>query len=254
VGAGSRDPVSDLAAQPEHEAAVTRGDDEHGSATLLAIAAMLLVGVLGAALILVSSTEIIIAASFRSGIEARDAAAAMMARGLDEVAGAADWTGPIAGTVVSTLNDGVVGVRVLTDGSPVDLPQVVNLANCAQTTNCTATDRAAVTRDRPWGTNNPNWRLYAYGPLASALPSATVVDSPYYVALLVADDPSASHRAAAGDWEGLSLRAESFGPRAAHAVVEVTVRRNVNSGADQTEYNSGLEQPPMTVLSWREVR
>jgi hypothetical protein len=233
---------------------VTRAADTRGTATLLAIAAMLLVGVLGAALILVSSTEIIIAASFRAGIEARDAAASMMARSLDDMAVAADWAGPIAGTVVSSLTDGVAGVRVLADGSTVDLSQVLNLADCALTTACTAADLAAVTRDRPWGANNPSWRLFAYGPLSAVLPSATVVGSPYYVVLFVADDPSGSHRGAVGDWEGLALRAEAFGPRAAHAVVEAIVRRIVNPGDGDTEYNSGLEPPLMTLLSWREVR
>jgi hypothetical protein len=233
---------------------VTGVGDERGAAMLLAIAAMLLIGMLGAALMLVSSSEIIIAGSFRGGIEARDAAAAMMARGIDDIAGAADWAGPIAGTVVSTLVDGGAGLRTLTDGTTIELNQAVNLANCQQATNCSAADLAAVTSDRPWGPNNPDWRLYAYGPLASVLPSATAVDSPYYVMLLVADDPSASHQAPAGDWEGVALRAESFGPRAAHAVVEVIARRSVNFALDETEYNSGSGQSPMNVLSWREVR
>ena len=45
------------------------------------------------------------------------------------------------------------------------------------------------TAERPWGTNNPRWRLYAYGPVHDFLPTGTI-NSPFYVVVWVADDPS----------------------------------------------------------------
>ena len=47
----------------------------------------------------------------------------------------------------------------------------------------------ANTSGRPWGANNPRWKLYAYGNLNDMLPTGTI-NSPYYVVLFVGDDPS----------------------------------------------------------------
>ena len=44
------------------------------------------------------------------------------------------------------------------------------------------------TARRPWGTNNPIWRLYAHGALADLSPSGAI-DSNVYVVVWVADDP-----------------------------------------------------------------
>ena len=107
-------------------------------------------------------------------------------------------------------------------------------------------DMDAVTAQRPWGPNNPRWQLYAYGRLNDLLPNESI-DSPYYVSVLVGDDPSETdaqpledgHAAGAGI---LVLRAESFGPRGVHMSVEMTVAR------------PAAGQPGLRVLSWREVR
>ena len=68
--------------------------------------------------------------------------------------------------------------------------QVVNVANCGKPTTCSASDlNGNATGDRPWGANNPVWTLYAYNRLDAMLPADTI-DSPYYVVVLVGDDPS----------------------------------------------------------------
>jgi hypothetical protein len=233
---------------------VKRAAAEDGVAMMVAMMALLLMSALGAAMILVSSSETIIAAHFRSAIDARYAADAMMARGIDEVAGLEDWAGPIAGAVQSALVDGALGPRTLQDGSTIDLVQAANLANCSKATACSPADLDAVTADRPWGANNPRWQPYAYGPLNSMLPAANAVDSPCYVLLLVADDPSATHQGPPAGWEGIALRAEAFGPRGAHRVVEVVAGRTVAIPGGEKDYNLGTGRSPMRILSWREVR
>ena len=89
---------------------------------LVAVMAVLLLTALGAALILSSSTETIIAASFRSGIEARYAAAAMLDRGMDDLTSVEDWSLVTGGLLRSSWVDGApAGARTLSDGSTIDL-------------------------------------------------------------------------------------------------------------------------------------
>src|SRR5439155_25453004 len=84
------------------------------------------------------------------------------------------------------------------------------------------------------------------GPVSDMLPTGTV-NSPFYVIVLVADDPSENDGNPTQDGvvpcpcppgnpgSGvLALRAEAFGPRGAHKVIEFTVART-----DTTELERG---------------
>jgi hypothetical protein len=117
---------------------------------------------------------------------------------------------------------------------------------------------AATTGDRPWGANNPRWTAYAYGPLATIL-GATSIRSGFYVMAFVADDPSendddpARDGADAGLNPGsgiIALRAESFGPRNAHCVIEAIVKRIALPPAEP----GGAMSTALRVLSWRDLR
>ena len=208
---------------------------EDGVALVVALMALLLMTALGTALILTSSSETIIAAHFRDSLEARYAAGAMVERGVDDIAASSDWTLLTSGVLQSAWVDGAPsGPRTLVDGATIDLGQAVNLANCRKTTVCSAADMNAVTSDRPWGTNNPRWKPYAYGPLRN-LAGPGSIDSPCYVLVLVGAG------VATPGWDVLAVRGEAFGPRAAHAVVEATVGRAAGSAAAR-------------ILSWREIR
>ena len=217
---------------------------EDGVAMVIAMIAVLLMTAIGGALILTSSSETIIAAHFRDNLEARYAAGAMIERGMDDVAPLDDWTPLIGGLLRSSWIDGPPGVRTLPDGSTLDLAQAVNLASCQKTAACSQADFDAVMADRPWGVNNPRWALYAYGPLRSLLPPPGVIQSACYVMLLVGNGPSPAL---------LALRAEAFGPRGAHAVVEATVGRTGRL-SDGRDYNDDPGQGAVKILSWREVR
>ena len=212
-----------------------------------ALMAMLLMSALGAALILITSSETMIAASFRNSQGALHAADAAVERALAEVAEVGDWDQLLNGTIHSSFVDGpAFGTRMVSDVA-VDPSQLVTLANCRKTTRCSGAEMDAVTLDRPWGGNNPRWQLYAYGELRNAVPDSTV-DSPFYVVVLVGDDPSETDNDPSDDGGGehnpgagvLLLRAQAFGPRSAHTTIELTAARTAGGR--------------LRMLSWRQIR
>jgi hypothetical protein len=210
-----------------------------------ALMLMLLMSALGAVLILVASSETMIAANFRNSQEALYAADAAADHALAEMAGVADWDQLVNGTIRSAFVDGSPFGTRLVSGAPVDLSQVVSLANCNKTTTCSGAEMDAVTAERPWGANNPRWQLYAYGGIKSAVPGA---DSPCYVVVLVGDDPSETDNDPSDDGGGttnpgagvLLLRAQAFGPRSARKTIEIAMAR---AGGGRVR-----------LLSWREIR
>jgi hypothetical protein len=233
---------------------------ENGAALVVAILCMLLVAALAAALLVTTASETMIAANYRNAGEAREAADAVLERALGDLPTAADWSPLLAGAAVSGFVDGAAGgARILADGSTLDLSHVQNLANCNHAAVCSGPEMDAVTADRPWGSNNPRWQLYAYGPLASLQPGS--INSPFYVVALVAYDPSenddnpladGASPCAAGELPVglppscnpgsgvLEVRGEAFGPRGVHRTVSATIARTAPS--------------TLRVLSWREMR
>jgi hypothetical protein len=234
---------------------------EQGVAVIIAVMSTTLMLTLGGALILLSSSETAIAANFRVAHEATYAADAAIERAFADLRSEADWTPVLAGSVRSSFADGVPsGTRTLADGSTIDLDGITNLANCQKASVCSDSEVAAVTTDRPWGANNPRWRLFAYGPLANTLGSASI-RSALYVLAFVGDDPSENDGNPSVD--GLIVantpnpgngtvvvRGEAFGPRGAHKVVEATIARLTIPPADP----GGQPSTELRVLSWREVR
>ena len=228
---------------------------EHGMALLVAMMAMLLMTALGAALVLTTSSEAIIAGNFRNSIEGLYAAEAVLERSLDDLQTLPGWNPVLDGLLQSAFVDGAPGgSRTLSDGSAIDLGQAINMANCRKITACSTTDLDAVTADRPWGANNPRWRLYAYGRLSDMMP-AGAINSPYYVMVMVGDDASENDDNPLLDGIGpgnpgagiLAMRAEAFGPRGAHTAIELTLAR-----IDAAELESA--RAGVRVLSWRAVR
>jgi hypothetical protein len=225
---------------------------------MAALMAMLLLATLGAALVLTTSSETIIAGNFRTGGEGLYAADAALERIVDDLLPVTDWNSLLSGTSRSAFVDGAPdGPRTLSDGSTIDLTEALNLANCRKTTACSAADMDLVTDERPWGSNNPRWQLYGYGRLNDLMPGAPA-SSPFYVVVMVGDDPSELDRdpvrdgvtpcGNAGPIKGpgdppawscnpgsgvIAVRAESFGPRGAHKVIEMTVARTDTTGLER---------------------
>jgi hypothetical protein len=226
-----------------------------GAALIVAMMAVLLLSALGAALALVTASESAIAGRFRDAHESLAAADAVLERAGADLLATPDWTVILDGSVRSSFVDGAPGGVRLTSAGPLDLSAVANIANCGRTGACTDAEMDAVTAERPWGRNNPRWQLYAFGPLRRLLPAGGV-DPPFYVVVLVGDDPAEDDGDPARDGEAgtnpgagvVVLRAESFGRQGVHSVVEATVAR-----AD-SDCGAARANPCIRVLSWRLLR
>lgn len=210
-----------------------------GSAMVIVIAIATLVSAVLIGVIVSSTTDLMIASAFVRAAEADAAAEAAIARAMVDLAARPDWTPVLDGSAPSGFTDGLAGgVRSTPGGVFVDLDLASGLATCGHAPPCSDAERTAITADRPWGVNNPRWRLFAWGPLAALLPVPVVPDPAVYVLVLVADDPAESDgnpdrdEDAPGAGAGLlRLRAEAYAPAGARRVVEVLAARSRIGGA-----------------------
>ena len=222
-------------------------------AIIVALMAMLMMSALGAALVLTTSSETTIAANFRNAQEGLYAADAAAELAMDHLAAMPDWNPILEGVAQSAFVDGPPGgVRTLADGSLLDLGEAVNMLNCRKVTACSASELTAITAQRPWGANNPVWRLFVYGPLSSLLP-AHAVDSVYYVIVLAADDPSENDGNPLRDGR---RRDECRKRRPGRCAPRRSVRAGRTRCIELTVARPAPEagQAGVRVLSWRHVR
>ena len=223
--------------------------DEQGVALIVALMSMILMMALGTALILTTMTEGKIANNYRDGTEALYAADAAIERVMQDILTVPDWNNIIGGTQTSAFIDGPASGDRTVPGGTINLGTATNIVNCGKTTCSDPADYEALTAERPWGKNNPRWKLYAYGPMSDMLPTATI-NSPIYVIVWVADDPSendcqplkdgetpAAGCSGSGDNLGrgvIAMMAHAYGPNGVQRAVEVTLART-----DTTEIERG---------------
>lgn len=202
---------------------------ERGTALLVVLLTMLLLSALALALVLAAISEVLASGNARSSRAVFYAADAGIERVLPDLQHAPDWDLVLSGVLTSGFTDGPPGgARAVPGGPAIVLEEVVNLANCGDRAACSEADLAAVTEDRPWGADNPRWRLFAWGPysaLTGEEPSA-------YLVVLVADDPLDGDGDPARDGRGTSpgrgvllLRAQAYGSGGASRAIEATVAR-----------------------------
>lgn len=207
-----------------------RAANEEGLALIVALMSMMLLTAFAAAVVMVTNTETMIATNHRNSQEALYAADAVVERVVQDLLMVPRWNDVLAGSVQSSFIDGSMTVTKQMAGGGTMLL-------CCGTNTATAQLQADTDRLNLWGANNPQWKLFAYGPLADILPGATI-DSPFYIAVWVADDPADAVPDAQGnpgntpdgnplaDANGtLTLHAEAIGPSGTRKVVEVTVAR-----------------------------
>ncbi len=211
---------------------------EGGAALLIALMALLLLSAFGLALVLVSSAEIATAANYRDREAALQAADASLERAVAELLATENWDEVLSGLRRSSRVDGGPGgERQIPAGGDVDLTAVAGRLNCGKPAGCSPGEMDAVTAARPWGPNNPRYRLFAYGPLLAGFQVATAGP---YVVVMVADDPMENDGDPARDGAGdgnpgrgrLLVRAEAFGPGHAHQVVEAAIFRPCRNAGD----------------------
>ena len=223
-------------------AAASVREGERGAALVVALMATMLLSALGLALVMTTTTETKITGNYTYAQEAMYAADAAIERTVQDVLTIPDWNDMLSGTSRSAFVDGSPsGTRTLPNGSVIDLGEATNMINCGKLTTCSATEMNVPTADRPWGANNPRYQLFAYGPSNNFIETGTL-NSPFYVIVWVADDPSENDDDPTKDGNAMTnegtgvitLRAEAWGGRGAHKIIEVTLTRT-----DSTEIERG---------------
>lgn len=192
--------------------------NEQGTALIIALMAMMLLTALGAAVVMVSSTETHIAGNYRNSAEALYAADAAAERVVEDLLLIPRWNDILTGTAQSGFIDGAMtSAKTLPSGGTIRL--------CCGQNTATGELQANTDTLNLWGANNPQWKLFAWGPLHDMLPN-NQIDSPMYVAVWIADDPAESDGNPAADVNGtLTMHAEAIGPSGTRKVIEVTVAR-----------------------------
>jgi hypothetical protein len=201
-----------------------RASGEQGTALIVALMSMLLLTALGAAVVMVGNTESMISSNYKNNTEALYAADAAIERVVQDLLLVPRWDDILSGVTKSSFTDGSeTGPKDLPGGGTIQL----NLATYQLQQD---TDTANL-----WGTNNPGWKLYAWGPLSSMLPG-DVIDSPMYVAVWIADDPADGVDISTPDGNPLvdtngtlTVHAEAYGPSGTTKVIEVTVARTTST-------------------------
>jgi type II secretory pathway pseudopilin PulG len=258
-------PPFDAAARKRH--AVPRGYNRapdrmrivlgpaRGMALVVSLIVLGVLSGLGLALLTIFASEPGTNANQRDAALALYAADAALELAVHELAALADWTPVLAGLVASGRVDGAPsGTRLLPGGDQVDLSSLSNGLTCGRPVACSEAERAAMTVERPWGPNNPRWRLFIHGPPGSlGLPGLEA----HYLAVWVGDDaterdgdPTVDCGSGAPD-EGRGMvrcHALAIGPRSARRAIEAVIVRRCG-GADGT----GPCAPGIRVQSWQIV-
>lgn len=219
---------------------------EHGIVLLIVLLAMVLLTALGLSLTVVTSTEARIAAVHRDGLEAFYAADAALEQVVHELSFVSDWTRVLDGTVTSSFVDGGVASRPWPGGRARTSGQATALVTCGRLT-CSSAEVEARTTERPWGANNPRWRLFAYGPF-EALGGPGAIGSAAYVAIWVGDDPSEN------DGNPLVDGGETAGANPGRGLLTVLAHGYVRSTIRSIEATVRQTARGVHVISWRENR
>jgi len=230
-------------------------DNEAGAALVLVVLATGVLVTLGLVLALVTTVETDVAANTIEGTQALALAEAAAERAVSELSGLPSWDAALAGTVTSPFFDGDSGPRFF-GGRRVDLSRETALLLC-DAIACAGRSPDAMTANRPWGRNNPRWRVFASGPSADLVGEGPGL-RPGYAVVWIGDDPAENDgdplkdggppvaEAGTGVNPGqdvVALRVAAWGVRGARRELELMVER-----AD-LQAHGGLR-----LRVWRELR
>jgi len=219
---------------------------DRGIALIVAMLIMVLLSALGLSLTMVTATEVRVAHSYSSASESFYAADAALELVVNELALQPDWNHVLDGTVTSSFVDAAESSRPWPGGQARTSSEATAFVTCARMT-CSSTDMDARKPDRPWGPNNPRWRLFAFGPLSAMSPSGAI-DSAEYVAVWVGDDPQEN------DDNPLVDGDESRGPNPGRGVLALRVQAYGESTLREVEATVRRAGSGVRVVSWREIR
>lgn len=214
--------------------------DERGSGLILALLFVVIVSAMAAAVLMVSRTETLVAAHFRTAAEALFAAEGGIAQAVRDLAAQPDWDLVLSGAVTSSLAQGTaIGSQALPAGGSIVL--------CCGPASLTGSVQLRADGGRGWGLETPQWVIYAWGPVTAWGP-AGAIQSPLYVAVWVSDDPADGDGDPYADNNGvLRVHAQALGPSGSRRIVEAVVHRPWIGSPP-------APAPGVRVGSWREVR
>lgn len=226
---------------------------ERGIALVLTLLALALFSSIAAGLALSSTTGALVAANYEEAVALANLADSALDLTTRELAAIGDWNDVLTGVRVSALVDGAAGLRVMPGGGTLDLPAIANTLSCGRPAACTDVQIAQLTADRPWGANNPRWRLFAHAPFP-AFPPSPRPPSTAYIVVLIGDDGRETDGNSLIDGGGagqegryvVRARVEAFGARGGRHAIEAELAR-------VCVMNAGVEvcQPTLRVQSWR---
>lgn len=229
---------------------------ERGVSLVLVLLVTSLLAAIGLGLALVVATHLMAEGNYRRTVTMLGAAEAGIELAAHDLAMEPDWDAVLRGLAHSSRTDGLPsGVRPLPGNGSLDLDTQTNLITCGRASGCSDAQITSDTRERPWGPNNPRWRLYAYGSFGAFGPF--VRPGPYYLLVWVTDDGRESDGDPGTDGGGadqagrgvLRARADVFGGFGARKAVEAELARVCwkEGGGERC-------QPGIRVQSWREIR
>lgn len=211
--------------RPRDEASSRSPSGSEGGIALVAVLlTMALLLALAGGLLQVTVTESRIAAHHRAGVHVLHAAEAVVERIRVDAGAVGDVDLLLAGPLVSSFADGAPGGSRSVHGVTIDLTEITNLERCGRASACSEAAITTVTAERPFGVNNPRWRLFAHGWLHDLLGSA--VGPAVYVVGWIGDDPDERDGDPLRDTPGqgrLALRIRAYGPQGARCDVDVVL-------------------------------
>jgi hypothetical protein len=232
---------------------VTACGGERGVALVLVLLGMTMLAAIGLGLSLTSSLARVSAANHDDALALMNAAEAGLELAARELALVA-IDDVLSGKVSSPMVDGVPGPRVVAPDVTIDLQVLTHQLTCGRVVPCTDAQVQQATAERPWGVNNPRWRLFVHTALhPPALPRAA---PPLYIVVWIGDDAREDDGDPAADGAGeaqegryiVRARAEAFGPRGGRRAIEAELARLCAS-----EPAGDVCVPGVRVHSWRAV-
>jgi hypothetical protein len=225
---------------------------QRGIALIIVLLAIALLSAIALGLTLSSTLETLTTANYDEAVamlNASESALELAARELATV----NFDDVLRGAQTSMFVDGAPGPRTTAAGVNVDLVALTQQLTCGRAMACTDAQVRQHSADRPWGSNNPRWRLFVHQPLsAPALPRRP---TSAYIVVWIGDDARETDDDPARDGAGegqegryvVRARAEAFGPRGArHAIEAELARVCVDQAAEMCV-------PGSHVQSWRAV-
>lgn len=226
---------------------------EHGLALIVVLLAISTISALGMGLALSTSSARLAEGNHGEAVALLNAAESAVQLAVRDLADIEDWTSVLDGTVRSPRADGPPGgLRQVAPGVEIDLTQLTNVLTCGRAAGCSVAQRRATTLERPWGANNPQWRLFFQAPLPAAADRRR--GDVAYAVVWLGDDPRETDGDPLQDGGGpeaygrywIRARVEVFGRGGARKAIEAELRRICPPGPE-----GPVCLPGIRVHSWR---